>query len=297
MSARAPGAPKPPREFQIGWAIHQMKRDPIYRDIVVAPEGYTIVEFDAAGQEFRWMAIASGDETMLQLCLPGEDPHSFMGSRLSGQFEYRELQCAVGDSTNPLYKEAKRVRQGGKFANLSAQYRTSPKTLYVRARVDHGMDVTMPEMEHTHLVYHKTYRGVQPYWRRAIETARRNGYAETFGGRRVQLNGDWTGEDRWALGSTAINYPVQGTGADQKTLAISVLADYVSAVGAYFLFDLHDGLYWAVPDAKLDEFCVRAKALLDALPYQDAWGMTPPIPMPWDCKVGKSWGALKELKL
>jgi hypothetical protein len=32
------------------------------------------------------------------------------------------------------------------------------------------------------------------------------------------------------------------------------------------------------------------------LPYREAWGFTPPIPLPWDCKYGGGWGALKEWK-
>jgi len=67
-------------ERQTGFALHQEKRDPMYRDVLTSPPGHTLVEFDAAGQEFRWMAIASGDPTMLSLCQPGEDAHSFMGA-------------------------------------------------------------------------------------------------------------------------------------------------------------------------------------------------------------------------
>lgn len=288
--------PKPPKiatEWQTGFALHQMKRDPEYRDIVIAPPGYTIVEFDAAGQEFRWMAIASGDETMLRLCQPGEDPHSFMGSRINSEFEYRELIDIVSDPRQPQYKAAKATRQSGKVGNLSLQYRTSAKTFYVRARVDHGMNLTMAEAEHTHFVYHRTYRNIRTYWGEAIAKAKQQGYAETLAGRRVQLNGDWGGPDKWGMGSTAINYVVQGTGADQKALALMTLTSYVSAVGAYFLFDLHDGLYWAVPDDRVTEFCVTGKHLLDNLPYTEAWGFTPPIPLTWDCKSGKSWGSLK----
>jgi hypothetical protein len=44
---------------QIGFALHQIKRGSEYRGIMQAPPGYTIVEFDAAGQEYRWMATLS----------------------------------------------------------------------------------------------------------------------------------------------------------------------------------------------------------------------------------------------
>ena len=290
--------PKEPSEFQIGFALHQMKRDKEYRETVVAPPGYTIVEFDAAGQEFRWMAIKANDQTMLYLCSSNdEDPHSFMASRMNSTWEYRELIRVNGEKGHPRYREAREIRQGGKVGNLSLQYRTSPKTYYVRARVDYGMDITMQQAESGYFIYHKTYPGVKRYWASAIAFSQQVGYAETFAGRRVQLCDDWSGPYKWGMGSTAINYPIQGTGADQKCLALSVLKPLATELGARFLFDLHDGLYWSVPDDKAMEFAARGKRLLDNLPYREAWGFTPPIPMPWDCKMGKSWGSLKGVHL
>jgi hypothetical protein len=67
-------------------------------------------------------------------------------------------------------------------------------------------------------------------------------------------------------------------------------------LGCYFAWDLHDGLYWWVPDAIVDRVIAEGKKLLDNLPYREAWGFTPPIPMPFDAKFGKVWGALKEVK-
>ena len=100
----------------IGFAIHQEKgkaEGKFYRAAIVPPEGYDLVEFDAAGQEFRWMAILSGDEAMLQLCLPGEDAHSFMGAQISS-VDYRKLIDLVQSDDH----NAKAVRTGGKFSNL-----------------------------------------------------------------------------------------------------------------------------------------------------------------------------------
>jgi hypothetical protein len=116
---------------QTGFALHQEKRGADFRSIIAAPPGYTLMEFDASGQEFRWMAILSGDTTMLQLCQPGEDPHSYMGGRVAG-IPYAEVMARVAleDAI------AKNARQLGKVANLSLQYRTYPKTLRKVARVD-----------------------------------------------------------------------------------------------------------------------------------------------------------------
>lgn len=278
-------------ERPIGFAIHQMVRGPVYRETIVAPEGYTLVEFDAAGQEFKWMAVASKDATMLELCLPGEDAHSYMGSRIT-RVDYREMIRLVHEGD----KVAKAGRQLGKVANLSLQYRTSAPKLRVTARVQHNIPMDETQARFIHRTYQQTYQGVPRYWEKQIAMTRRLGYVETFGGRRVQVVGEWDGRMGWSMGSTAINYRIQGTGTDQKYLALAVIRPYLTEIGAYFGWDLHDGIYLYVPDRKVEKAVADIQQMLDNLPYARAWGFTPPIPMPWDCKVGKAWGSLKEWK-
>lgn len=154
----------------------------------------------------------------------------------------------------------------------------------------------MPEAYRIHKTYQQTYPGVPSYWERQIAIVKQLGYVETFGGRRVKIEGDWNGSYGWSMGSTAINFRIQGTGACQKYLAMMVIKDYLRSIGGRFLFDLHDGLYLLIPTTHSYRACVDIKHMLDNLPYQQAWGFTPPIPMPWDCKRGKAWGRLKEVK-
>jgi DNA polymerase I-like protein with 3'-5' exonuclease and polymerase domains len=271
-----------------GFALHQEKRGAEFRKVVQAPPGYTIVEFDAAGQEFRWMAIASGDETMLQLCLPGEDPHSFMASRIVSR-DYREFLAAIkAEETHATEK-----RPLGKVANLSLQYRTSAPKLRTVARVQYDLPMELPEARLIHRTYQASYPGVPKYWDRQIAQTKRTGYVETFAGRRVQVVGQWDGPMGWSMGSTSINYRIQGTGADQKYLALSVIRPYLVKIGGYFAWDLHDGIYFYIPDASVDRAVQDMKFLLDNLPYRKAWGFDPPVPLPWDCKAGKTWGRLK----
>lgn len=274
---------------QTGFALHQMKRDSMYRNVIRAPEGYSVVEFDAAGQEFRWMAIASEDATMLSLCAPGQDPHSYMGAQING-ISYEDMMVAIKASD----KTAKSGRQLGKVANLSLQYRTSAKKLRSVARVQYGLPMTEREAEHIHNTYVKSYTGVPKYWNRQISLTKARGFVETFAGRRVQVEGKWEGPQGWSMGSTSINYRIQGTGADQKYLAMSLLRDYLPTIEGRFGWDLHDGIYMFIPDSKLMEAIHTIKPMLDNMPYQEAWGFTPPIPLPWDCKIGKAWGDLKE---
>jgi DNA polymerase I-like protein with 3'-5' exonuclease and polymerase domains len=276
---------------QTGFALHQEKRGSEYRSIIVAPPGYTLMEFDAAGQEFRWMAIKSGDETMLQLCQPGEDPHSYMGSSIVGR-EYRELQAAAKTDDAQAFHD----RFLGKFANLSVHFRVGAKKLRATARVKHNLPIELPETQRIISVYKRQYPGVPRYWDRTIAEVKRQGYAETMAGRRVQVVGDWSGKDAWSMESTAIIYPIQGTGGDQKYLAMQALKPLLLELGAQFAWDLHDGIYLWVPHDKTKRMAVEGKRILDNLPYREAWGFTPPIPLPWDVKEGPGWGFLKEWK-
>ncbi len=275
---------------QTGFALHQEKRDPFYRSIIVAPEGYTLLEFDASGQEFRWMAIISGDPVMLDLCMPGEDPHAYMGARVVGK-DYRLLQTAAKVKGSQEADD----RQLGKVANLSLQYRTYPKTLRKVARVQYNIPMELPEAQRIHRTYQQTYTQVPRYWDRQIRLVKSQGYAETLAGRRVQVVGNWDGSLGWSMESTSLNYPIQGTGADQKYLAMQVIKPYLTEIGGYFAWDLHDGIYIYVPDDMVECAVVNIRRMLDTLPYEQAWGLVPPIPMPWDAKSGKSWGSLKEI--
>lgn len=274
---------------QIGFALHQMKRDPLFRRIIVPPNGFTLMEFDAAGQEYRWMAIASGDQTMLKLCQPGQDAHAYMGSRIDRTLTYEQIMKNAKIAGSP---EAN-ARQCGKVVNLSSQYRVGWKKLKQIADVDHGILLSDEEAQRVQRVYLSTYPGVQRYWVNQISLAQTKGYAETIPGRRVRVVGQWGGDVSWQMEGTAINYRIQGTGAEQKYLALRCVRKYINEIGARFAWDLHDGLYFYVPMSRVKDAAHSIKDILDNLPYEAVWGFKPPIPMPWDCKVGPSWGDLK----
>jgi DNA polymerase-1 len=279
-------------KVQTGFALHQMKRGPKFRSAIIPPPGDVLLEFDAAGQEFRWMALQSGDLTMLKLCQPGEDPHCYMAAAIKG-WDYAEIMRLHKSGDNVEISGPQGARMFGKLANLSLQFRTYAKRLRMVARVDYDLAMNPSESEHIWSTYPRTYPRVKDYWFLSIDKAKRLGYAETLAGRRVQIAGDWSGKQSWAMESTAIIVPIQGTGADQKYLALACLKPYLVEHGIRFAWDMHDGLYFYCPEAKAERALIDIKAILDNLPYEAAWGFKPSIPLPWDAKSGPSWGELK----
>ena len=275
---------KTKKKYPTGIALHQWPRGKKYRGMV-RPHGTHIIEIDAAGQEMRLMADYSRDETMLGIFLSGRDGHALMGANVHNK-DYDWLVSEVHNG-NP---EAKLMRQIGKFANLSLQYRIGARTMSQRALVQ-GLDLTERKCGDIIHIYKQTYPGVPMYWRRAVDFARQKGYAQARDGRRaMMIDGDY-GNDQ-----TAINFPIQGTGAAMKYYALAAVRQ--SDLRMRFAWDMHDGLYFDCPIADKQEASDEAfalKNLLDNLDYS-VWGWKPLLPLVWDIKIGTTWGNMEEVK-
>lgn len=283
------------RNVQIGVALHQWpkKREgSIARSCIVAPPGYLLAEFDFSNQESRILADLTQDRLLLEVFNDGKDFHCIMGAK-AARVPYDEMVqwFATGD------KEADRFRQMGKVANLSLCYRTGAETFQTMARTDYDVVLTFDEAANLCRLFKETYPRVVAYWSAAIAIAKQKSYAETAGGRRVVLDQWNRNSGGYASEQTAINFPVQGTGADMKFLGIALTDAYMQTRGARYMLDLHDALFVVIPDdARAMETAREIQKILSTLPYTEVYGWTPTVPMPVDGKIGKSWGSLKAIK-
>src|ERR1019366_3740872 len=220
---------------------------------------------------------------MLKLFNDGIDGHAYMGAAIEGV----EWQWVSGEQDKD--PRAKEIRNLGKFANLSSQYRIGINTLRVRALVQYGLNLSQSKGEQISTTYKRTYRGVVRYWRTAVAKAAHAGYAESNDHRRIVLNN----LNDYGQQQTAINFPIQGTGGGMKELAIAVLSTEFSD-DVIYAWDLHDALFIYVrDDDRAVETVKRIRGKLNNLPYQMAWGWQPLLQLPWDMKMGSSWGNLK----
>lgn len=261
---------------QTGIAIHQWPHDPIVRKLIVAPPGYTIAAFDASSQEMRFMMVQSGDRTMEQVFRDNLKAHAVMAASIYDH-SYDDI---MAEREGALAKEYKL----GKLANLSLQFRTGAARLCDIA-LKQGMWLELSEAKRISATYRRTYRSVPKYWDRAIAKAKEQGYAETLGGRKLHLD-----EFGWRGESAAINFPIQGSGGDMKYRALADTRHLLGEFDAKFLLDMHDGLYFLVPDAVAQDFERAMLFALDHLDYSD-WGPLP-IPLTWESKLGKNFGEL-----
>lgn len=177
--------------------------------------------------------------------------------------------------------------------NLSFQYRVGMRKARVQARVQYGIVESIATIQGWKSRWLQQHPGVKLYWHQAPNNVKAKGYAETLAGRRYYID-DWSEDGTWPSASSAINFPIQGSGADMKNLAIKHI--YENHPELEFAWELHDGLfYWADKTKASIELAVQVRKELDELDYLSAWGYTPEVPLLWDLSVGSKWSKMREL--
>jgi DNA polymerase I-like protein with 3'-5' exonuclease and polymerase domains len=281
------GKPK----YQTGIAMHQWPRKSVARDVICAPDGWLLVECDFATQESRLICDWSGDPVLYDIFTSGKDLHSYMASIIA-EDEYENIL----DRLEQKDEHTKEMRYLAKVVNLSCQYRTGWKKLIDVGRTQYDVIFDERTAQKLHRLYRDTYTHIPIYWDTAITAGKTNGYAETRGGRRVFID-DWSRAKCWESESTAINFPIQGTGADMKCLGIALTDPIAYDAGGHYLLDLHDALFFLMPDTSAGmEAAVKIQYTLSNLPYEEYYNWSPRVKLPVDLKVGKAWGSLKEIK-
>lgn len=281
---------KTSRKYATGVALHQWPRNKAFRALIKPPKGFKHVEYDAAGQESRIMAEKSGDIALRTIFTQNLDFHSATGALISGMSYEAFMEGKAAGNTAIVGEHGHRY--AGKFCNLSQNFRVGVSKMRIQARVQYGLDVEFMVVKGWQTLFQSAYPGIKKYWGAAIQAGKDLGYAETLGGRRFKLD-FWSKDDRWSTESSALMFPIQGTGADMKELGLRELAKHYPE--QIFWFDLHDGLHMLVPEDYPDSKLIEARGMLDALDYTSEWGYTPEVPLTWDVSVGANWSLLKEL--
>lgn len=174
-------------------------------------------------------------------------------------------------------------------SNLSLQYRIGIDTMMSRALTQYNLQLWRAKAEHIKKTYLSTYKRVPVYWKEAVRRANIEGYAFSRGGARVPLSN----LNDYQQQQIAINFRIQGTGAEMKLLGINMCRSMFDEDLVYG-WDLHDALFMYVrDDANALAKVKKIQKILSNLPYKEVWGWDIPIPLPVDAKLGKTWGSLK----
>jgi len=282
------------KKHPVGLSAHQLPRGKVIRQYILPrTDDDVILEIDAKSQEGRLMALASGDEQMKKLFRatpPFDDAHSFIASKITGEtFEEFLKRKAAKDP------QAAVDRNAGKFTGLAYNYRSSPATARRIARVQYGIDVDIATTTRWKKIFMDAYPAIPEYWKSAPKQARALGYAETLAGARYKITRWAEKEWAWSSASSAINYRVQGSGADMKYLALAVLFTSMPELEDKFLLDLHDAAHLSIPKTWTVERVQNINRILDNIDYKKFWGVDIDIPLTWEASVGYDEGTKFEI--
>lgn len=235
------------------------------RNMFVAAPGMCLVDADYSQIELRILAHISGDETMREAFLSGEDFHTVTASNV--------FNIPVDEVTPTLRSRAKAV-------NFGIVYGISAFSLA------QDIGVYQSEAKAYMDAYLAKYHGVREYMSAIVDKAKAEGYVATMYGRRRYLPELKSSNfNTRAFGErVALNMPIQGTAADIIKLAMVAVYRRLKSEGlsARLVLQVHDELIVECPEAEGE----RVKTILSE-EMEHAAALT--VPLTVDAHIGQSW--------
>ena len=239
------------------------------RKMFVASHGNVLVDADYSQIELRLLAHISGDETMRQAFLEGEDIHSVTASQVFG--------VSLQDVT-------KLQRSRAKAVNFGIVYGISAFSL--------AQDIGVFQNEAKTYIdtYLEKYSGVHKYMDDIKKKAKADGYVTTlFGRRRLLPELKSANFNLRSFGErVALNTPIQGTAADIIKLAMVNVHRRLEAEGleGKLILQIHDELIVECPEKEAEAVKrILKEEMENAVHYS--------VPLDVDANIGKSWSDAK----
>ena len=240
------------------------------RDAFTASPGRKLVVADYSQIELRILAHMTGEPSLVESFVGGEDIHTRTASEV---FDVRM------ESVTP------ELRRRAKMVNFGILYGISGFGLATRLG-----NVHPAEAERYIKRYFERYPKVTEFMQETLEEAEELGYSTTlFGRRRYVPELRNSNKNVRKLGERiAFNARVQGTAADIIKVAMVDLAPRLGALGADMIMQVHDELVFDVDEDSVEEVASLAVDRMVA-----AYELRPPLEV--EAKTGDRWGQVKPL--
>lgn len=245
------------------------------REAFIAPEGYRFVAFDYSQIELRIAAFLSGDGKLIEIFKNNEDVHSSVAAYVFGV---------------PKDEVTKEMRRKAKVINFGILYGMGVNALTQNLGSDRQ---TAQEFYNA---YFEQFQGLAKYLDEAKQKAAREGFTETFFGRRRYFEG-LNSKIPYVKASAermAINAPIQGTEADVIKIAMKRIDDFLVQKGleskVYLILQIHDELIYEIEENLVESIAPEIKEIMqNVLPLRQTKG----VPITADYHVGKNWGDME----
>ncbi|HEY4496438.1 MAG TPA: DNA polymerase [Candidatus Paceibacterota bacterium] len=270
MASRDPNLQNIPNKTDVGREI---------REGFVAAPGFELVSFDYSQIELRIAAFLSGDKKLIEIFKEGADVHTAAASRVFNA---------------PLVEVTKEMRRRAKVINFGVMYGMGVNALRQQLGTDRK------EAQEFYDNYFQTFAGLAKYLDETRAAAARQGYTETYFGRRRYFEGIESKIPfvRAAAERMAINAPIQGTEADIIKIAMARVAEFLRKEKlddkVFLLLQVHDELVYEIANDLVKKIAPKIKEIMESvLPLAE----TKEVPIVVDMLAGDNWSNIRKLKI
>lgn len=246
------------------------------RNAFTAEMGFKLAAFDYSQMELRVAAFLSGDEKLIEIFKTGGDIHAGVASYV---FKV------------PREKVDAEMRRRAKVINFGILYGMGVNAL----RTNLGTD--KEEARRFHEEYFKNFSVLAAYLERTKYEAAKQGYTETFFGRRRYFPGLRSKLPfiRASSERMAINAPIQGTSADIIKLAMIRIDELIRTERAedevFLILTVHDELVYEIKEPLVEKIREKITETMESIiSLQGTRG----VPLAVSSEVGDNWGEMSE---
>ncbi len=268
MATKDPSIQNIPNRSELGRKI---------RNAFIAPKGWKLLAFDYSQIELRIAAFLSKDEKFIDIFRRGEDVHAAVAAQVFGV---------------PVESVTKAMRNQAKVINFGVMYGMGVTAL------QKNMGVDRKTAQKFYNDYFEKFHGLAGYLDSVKAAAERNGYTETYFGRRRYFEGLKSKLPfiRAAAERMAINAPIQGTEADIVKIAMIRIAAYLREKklddSVHILMQVHDEIVLEARDAVAEKIIPDIKKIMESIiSPKDIFGIT----ISTEAKVGDNWGEMEKV--
>jgi DNA polymerase-1 len=237
----------------------------IRKAFIPSEAGYKILSADYSQIELRIVAHLSGDKTLIDSFLRGEDIHRRTAALI---FEV------------PPEEVTREMRSQAKSINFGIIYGMGPM------RLASETGITMSEAKQFIESYFEKYPKVYEYIQSTIEKAKLQGYVTTILNRRRLLPEINSQNPRISSNAEniAINTPIQGSAADLIKVAMLRIAEEIreKKLKTKMILQVHDELVFEIPEEELEESKELIKRNMEGVYHMV-------VPIKVDMGVGDNW--------
>jgi len=239
------------------------------RAAFTAAPGTQLLSADYSQIELRLLAHFSGDPLLMRAYTEGTDIHTLTASEVFGV---------------PAGTMDKETRNRAKAVNFGIVYGISAFGL--------AAQLGIPQAEAKAYIerYFARYQGVRAFIDKTLEQTRKDGFVRTMFGRMRPIPdiGSRNPNQRGFAERTAINTPLQGTGADLIKLAMISLDRKLAErkLKTRMVLQVHDELLFEVPLNETDDAATLVRAEMEGVAKLG-------VPLVADLAFGPNWRDLK----